>query len=144
MRTICLLGLTILALGSGPAQKTDQSDLEKYQGSWQATLIVNADGRPGTPEEIRNTHLLVEGSRFTLRTKDGEVKGTFTLNSSRSPKAIDVILDGQEPGSKLLGIYRIDGHERRSCFALPGKERPTEFDPRSPGYLQLGWKRKTP
>lgn len=145
MRLPTLLLLASVSIGFGFGQESAvQDDLKKFQGSWQATFLVDIDGKPSPKEEVKHTQLVVEGHQFTLRTKDSVIKGTFTIDPTRSPKAIDVILEGAKPGEKLLGIYRIDGDERRSCFALPGKERSKVFDPKTAGYLQFGWKRQSP
>jgi uncharacterized protein (TIGR03067 family) len=144
MRICILLVVATIVIGFSPAQEPAKSDLEKFQGSWQAFYVIDMDGKSSPADEVKNTRLVVEGSQFTLRTKDSVIKGTFTINPSQSPKAIDVVLEGQKPGEKLLGIYRIDGDERRSCFVLPGKERSKDIDPKTPGYLQMGWKRQSP
>jgi len=140
MRTNILLVIATAALGFVSGQQPSNSDVEKYQGAWQATFMIDANGSPVAEDEVRNSHLLVEGDRFTLRTKDAVIKGTFTLDPSRTPKAIDVVLDGQKPEEKLLGIYQIDGELRKSCFALSGMERPKDFDPKAKNHIQFGWK----
>jgi uncharacterized protein (TIGR03067 family) len=72
--------------------------------------------------------------------------GRFTLDPSKTPKTIDVLLgDAKKQEDKLLGIYQIDGELRRSCFAMPGQERPKGFSsPETKGCLQLEWKRQAP
>jgi uncharacterized protein (TIGR03067 family) len=91
--------------------------------------------------EVEQTRMTVEGKRFTLKTKDLTLKGTFTINPSETPKSIDVTLindNGQE--TKLLGIYEIKGDTRKSCFALPQQDRPKQFMTQS-GYVTFEWKR---
>jgi uncharacterized protein (TIGR03067 family) len=141
MRTCIVALLAAVAIGFVAAQPAAKGDLEKFQGTWQASYVIGFDGKPAPDDEVKNASLLVEGSQFTLKTKDGVIKGTFTIDPSRTPKTIDVTLEGAKPNEKLLGIYRIDGAERRSCFAMPGKERPKEIDPKTAGYLQFGWRR---
>lgn len=143
MRICILLLLATIVVGFSPAQEPAiKNDLEKFQGSWQASYVIGADGKPAPADDVKSTRLVVKGNEFTLRTNDSVIKGTFTINPSQTPKAIDVVLEGAKPDEKLLGIYRIDGDERRSCFVLPGKERPKEIDPKTTGYLQFGWKRQ--
>ena len=44
------------------------------------------------------------------------------------PEAIDyVLLEGPNKGKTLLGIYELTGDTLKSCFAAPGKDRPTDF-----------------
>jgi len=139
---IPLVAVALLG-SSSPQDSAVKLDLEKFQGNWQATLVVNVNGESAPQDQVRDTQLKVEGTKFVLRSKDAVVKGTFTIDPSRTPKTIDVVLEGQNPNEKLLGIYRIDGDERRSCFALPGKDRPKDFDPCLPGYIAFTWKFKT-
>jgi hypothetical protein len=59
------------------------------------------------------------------------------------PKTIDVLLDakkGEQP-VKVLGIYRIGGETRKSCFAMPDQLRPKAFPESPKGFLQLEWER---
>lgn len=143
MRICILLLLATIVVGFSPAQESAiKNDLEKFQGSWQAFYVIDAEGKQVPADEVKSTRLVVKGNQFTLQTKDSVIKGAFTINPSQTPKTIDVILEGAKPDEKLLGIYRIDGDERRSCFVLPGKERPKEIEPKTSGYLQFGWKRQ--
>ncbi len=145
MRSASLLLLASVAIGLASAQESAvKKDLEKFQGSWQATYVVDLNGSRASADDIKNTRLVVQGNKFTLQTSTAVVKGTFTIDPTRSPKTIDFVLENQKPDAKFLGIYRIDGDERSSCFSPPGKDRPGELDPKATGYLQFGWKRQTP
>jgi uncharacterized protein (TIGR03067 family) len=126
-----------------PTGDAVKRDLQHFQGSWQAASVINADGRPATTEELERTRLIVEGNQFTLKGKDFIIKGRFTIDPSKSPKSIDAVLDtkeGEKP-VKVLGIYRIDGETRKSCFALPDKPRPKDFPLSPKDYIQFEWKR---
>ena len=120
-----------------PAMK---KDLAKFQGSWQAVSVINMEGKPASAEEAQQLRLVVEGNTFTLREKDTTLRGTFSIDPTRVPKTIDFTLDGAKPEEKFLGIYRLEGDLRRSCFAPPGKERPKDFPSDPKGYLQFVWK----
>jgi uncharacterized protein (TIGR03067 family) len=126
-----------------PVNDAAKKDLQHFQGNWRAAAVINADGRPATTEELERTRLIVDGNKFTLKGKDFVIKGQFTIDPSKSPKAIDAVLDSKEGEKpvKVLGIYRIDGETRKSCFAMPDKPRPTKFPASPEGYLQLEWKR---
>ena len=139
----CLLSLILAPLALATGQVDDRAvkkDRDKFQGSWQAVSVINMDGKPASDDEAKNTRLVVEGSTFTLRDKDTTIRGTFSIDPTRIPKTIDVTLEGARPEDKILGIYRIDGDLRKSCFVLPGKERPKEFPSDGKGYLQFVWK----
>jgi uncharacterized protein (TIGR03067 family) len=139
----CLFCL-ILAPMAFAVNQVDQSavkkDLAKFQGSWQAVSAINMEGKPASAEEAQQLRLVVEGNTFTLREKDTTIRGTFSIDPTRVPKTIDFTLDGAKAEEKFLGIYRLEGDLRRSCFAPPGKERPKDFPSDGKGYLQFVWK----
>ncbi len=60
------------------------------------------------------------------------VKGTFTLDPSKTPKAITMkVTEGrreEDKGKEVRGIYELAGDTLKWCTAPPGsEERPTEF-----------------
>jgi uncharacterized protein (TIGR03067 family) len=140
---ICLIALIPLGLSQNlPSEDVAKKDLEQFQGSWKAVAVYNADGTKASPEVVQATRLLVEGKNFTLTGKDLKVSGKFTIDPASTPRTIDAILigaDGRE--TTLRGIYEIrsDG-TRKSCFGVPGKERPSQFGP-AEGYLGFEWRR---
>lgn len=139
-----LAALIVLFAVGADAQLDDaaKKDLQQFQGFWQALAIQQADGRPAAEEDVQATSLLVEGNKFTLKGNNLVISGAFAINPSATPKGIDVVLVSKNAQqTKLLGIYRIQGDTRKSCFALPGKERPTQFST-EPGYIGFEWKRK--
>jgi uncharacterized protein (TIGR03067 family) len=138
-----LILLAPLAVGVGAPAKDDmKKEIQRFQGAWQAVSLQYADGRQASEEEVKNTSLVVEGNKFTLTGKDFTIAGTFTIDPTKTPKAIDVVLvskDGDK--TKFLGIYELQGDARKSCFALTDKERPTQFSSEK-GYFGFEWKRK--
>jgi uncharacterized protein (TIGR03067 family) len=142
VKSLCVVAWLILPV-KGPLDDALKTDLDRFQGEWRAVSVLSDDGRPVTAEELENTRLIVEGNRFTLKGKESVVTGRFTIDGAKAPKTIDVILDGngREKPVRLLGIYRIDGEIRKSCFAMPGEDRPTRFPASAKGYLQFEWKR---
>lgn len=139
----CLLLLTFapMALATGPiGDRAAKEVLEKFQGSWQAVSVINLDGKPASADEVLHTRLVVKGNTFTLIDKTNTIRGTFSIDPTRVPKTIDVMLEGAKPEDKILGIYRLEGELRRSCFVLPGKDRPKDLPSEGKGYLQFVWK----
>lgn len=140
----CSLLFLLILPGAGDGASPEDAvkkDLQQFQGTWQAVSIQRADGRQASKDEVQNTRLVVEGNKFTLTGKDYTISGTFTINPAKTPKAIDVLLtatDGSE--SRFPGIYQIQGNTRKSCFALPGKERPTQFVTEK-GFFGFEWRR---
>jgi uncharacterized protein (TIGR03067 family) len=139
---VVLWGVPGWAGGDSPRDEAVKKELKRFQGSWKAVSIRNTDGKQAPDDQVQKTRLIVEGNKFTLTSKDATITGTFTINPSATPKRIDVTLTSKEgKETKLLGIYQIKGDTRKSCFAVPGKERPSEFTSK-PGYLGFEWKRK--
>ena len=73
--------------------------------------------------------MVVEGDKFSSTVDDKHTfKGTFKLDPSKKPKAVDALVtEGEFKGKTLLGIYGLEGDTLRACYAPPGKKRPTEF-----------------
>jgi uncharacterized protein (TIGR03067 family) len=138
----CSVLLSLAPLGDGASSEAAaKQELQQFQGSWKAVSIQQADGRQASQEEIQHTGLVVEGNRFTLTGKGYTISGTFAIDPTRTPKGIDVVLTSKDGGeTRFLGIYQIKGDTRKSCFALSGKERPTQFSPEK-GYIGFEWKR---
>ena len=131
----------LVATASVAAQSSDDAvkkELKLFQGKWQATFAQSFDGKEQTDAEIQFTTLEVDGDKFTLKTGSLTINGTFTVDPSKKVKTIDVFL-GNNKDNAMRGIYEIKGDTRRSCFALPGKDRPTEFR-KEKGYQSLEWR----
>lgn len=144
LKILCVVGWLTLPVGT-PLDDGSKRDLERFQGSWQATAILTDDGRSAPVEDLENTRLVVTGDRFVLKGKEYTITGRITIDGAKTPKTIDVTLDakeGQQP-VKLLGIYCIDGETRKSCFAMPDKNRPTSFPMSPKGHVQFEWKRQS-
>jgi uncharacterized protein (TIGR03067 family) len=138
----CSVLLVLAPLGDGaPPEDAVKRELQQFQGSWKAVSIRQADGLPAPEEDVQNTRLVVEGSKFRLTCQDYTVSGTFAIDPARTPKAIDVVLTSEDGSqTKLLGIYEIKGDTRKSCFAPPGMERPARFSSEK-GFFGFEWKR---
>jgi uncharacterized protein (TIGR03067 family) len=129
--------------GDGPSNDDAvKQELKQFQGTWKAVAIRNADGTQASEADLEQTRLIVEGNQFTLKSKDFTILGTFTVNISTKPRSIDAVLKSDEgKESRFFGIYQIQGDTRKSCFALPGKQRPTQFV--QEGCIGFEWKRAT-
>jgi uncharacterized protein (TIGR03067 family) len=69
---------------------------------------------------------LVAGNHFLMKFRDGDLYvGTFTLDPTRRPKAMDMTIDqGPERhrGKTARCIYRLTGGELRWCPVEPGRD----------------------
>lgn len=139
---VLVIGSVALLLCGLTADRSD-GDLRQFQGIWRAKSVVNEEGEATPPKDLELIRLEVTGDRFVLSGRDFSIGGRITIDPAASPKTIDVLLDSgpRETPLWLLGIYRIEGDTRTSCFALPGKSRPTGFVDEPRGYFQFEWKR---
>jgi uncharacterized protein (TIGR03067 family) len=120
-------GIVGMALGSrGVAGEQDPARLE---GGWTA---VRAERDAREAAEIVGHLLRFEGHTFSIREKGVTIyEGTFGVDSSASPRAIDFKHTGESSrGKTWRGIYRIDGDTLTICDNAAGvrKSRPTSFD----------------
>jgi uncharacterized protein (TIGR03067 family) len=105
-------------------------EMAKFQGTWKQTAHTR-DGVDNPPDEHgwepRTTFI---GNTFVVTLADGRIaiKGTFTLDPTRRPKAIDYTdTFGPDAGKTFLAIYSLEGDRLVFCAADEGQGRPTEF-----------------
>jgi uncharacterized protein (TIGR03067 family) len=122
--------VTALAVGLLLAADDAKKDKEQLQGTWRP---VSAE-QEGKAQPDAKEHLLTfEGDTFTIKRGDQLfVKGTFTLDPSKTPKVIDMkVTEGrreEDKGKEVRGIYELDKDTLKWCTAEPGgKDRPKEF-----------------
>ncbi|MCI0738700.1 MAG: TIGR03067 domain-containing protein [Gemmataceae bacterium] len=144
-RSIWLFVLLLVGLGSSVnGQNATQSDVDRFQGAWQPAFMRNLEGQNATSEELKAIRLVVKDNGFTLTNKEISIAGTFTIDPSKTPKTIDLVLTGSKSDERFLGIYEIQGEQRLSCFALPKEKRPQVLRPSEKGYLMFEWKPAAP
>jgi uncharacterized protein (TIGR03067 family) len=115
--SLLILLAPLAASGGAPSQDDVKKELQQFQGSWQAVALWHADGQQASEDEVQNTQLVVEGNRFTLTGKEFTISGTFTLDPTKAPRTIDVLIrsdDGRE--SQFLGANRQRIVRSGGCF----------------------------
>ncbi|HZZ81091.1 MAG TPA: TIGR03067 domain-containing protein [Gemmataceae bacterium] len=140
MRRI-VIACCLLIASSVFAQPTDEAvkkELKSFQGKWAANYAQDFNGNEQTNAELQLISLEVDGDMFTMKTGSLTIKGSFTVDPSKKLKTIDVFL-GENKETVLRGIYEIKGDTRKSCFAMPGKDRPTEFR-KGKDYMIMEWR----
>jgi uncharacterized protein (TIGR03067 family) len=122
--------VTALAVGLLLAADDAQKDKERLQGAWRPV----SGERGGQAQADAKEHLLTfDGDTFRIQRGDQlVVKGTFTLDPSKTPKAITMkVTEGrreEDKGKEVRGIYELTEGTLKWCTAEPGSEdRPTEF-----------------
>jgi len=113
--------LVLVVVGLCPASADDKKDQDALQGTW-AVVSATRGGKPN--DSIKNDKLVFEGTTVTVKTASGrDEPATFKLDSSKSPKTIDIM--PKEGDQKIQGIYKLSGDMLEICFNRD--ERPTEF-----------------
>jgi uncharacterized protein (TIGR03067 family) len=127
---VLFLAASLLLGADAPKGDDAKKEKEKLQGAWRAESAEQG----GKVQADANEHLLVfEGDNFSIKRGDQVIiKGTFTLDPSKKPKAIDMkITEGRREEDKdktVHGIYELEKDTLKWCTAEPGnKERPKEF-----------------
>lgn len=107
---------------------TDNSaDLDRLQGTW-ATTALEIDGKALSPHDFAAARLVVEGDRFTSLGMGAAYSGTLKLDTSVSPRALDMRFDeGPEKDNTNLCIYEFVEDVWKLCVAMRGSVRPTTF-----------------
>jgi uncharacterized protein (TIGR03067 family) len=145
MKTNLMMVLTVVALLGADAPKADavKAELKKFEGTWKL-VSADLDGNEAKPEDVKAYSLVVVRDEFTLKFGTETHKGKFKIDPAKKPKAIDVdFTEGTLKGSKVLGVYEMEGDTRKSCFADPGADRPSDFTGGKGKYLWK-WKREKP
>jgi uncharacterized protein (TIGR03067 family) len=100
-------------------------DRTSLEGTWEMVSRVQGDRRSDDPADLAMRYKFwgpLFGSEEAGRPLD---KGTFKLDPSRSPKAVDVTT---EDGTTFRGVYELKGDVFRWCLARRGDPRPTALD----------------
>jgi uncharacterized protein (TIGR03067 family) len=137
------MAVAALATAVSRSGEPDKQELKRFQGPWQAVSMQKPDGTPVPQETVKETTLVIEGNKFSLRSGTGTISGKFEIDATKKPKAIDAILDQPDPSKKPVrfqGVYTWNEGRRTSCFAMPDKARPSSVV-REAGYLVLEWEK---
>ena len=108
-----------------------KEELHKFQGTWQQ-IAYERDGvkEPIDDEKDWQPRMTFKGNTFVVTIADGStpIKGTFKLDPTQEPKAIDYTdTFGADADKTFLAIYTLDRDTLIFCAAAAGQARPTEF-----------------
>jgi uncharacterized protein (TIGR03067 family) len=125
-----LLLLVYLLSVSAAARCGDPKEQDKLEGVW-TFVQSDADQKKGKRPRVR---MVLKGNTIAFETegKKGAVRGTYTVDPSKSPKTMDINLVGAKDGAKatIQAIYELDGDTLKLCHylgAVVAKERPKAF-----------------
>ena len=122
MKTRLAIVLLMAGLALGADTKDAKKDNELVQGTWTATEMVR-NGEAVPKDDVGKFQLIIKGDKYTFKSNEGDMEGTFKFDPATNPKSIDVTPAGSET---VKGIYSVTDKEFKLCVALAG-ERPKEF-----------------
>ena len=124
-----LLILTTAFLFGSDDPKDDgaKKEREKLAGTWKVTS-AERDGRPDKVSQNAMTTYTADGKFKVKFADDTTGAGTYKLDPTKEPKAIDYTMNyGPNKDKPHEGIYALEGDTLKICRSDPGKPRPTEF-----------------
>jgi uncharacterized protein (TIGR03067 family) len=132
---VCVLSLA----ADNTKEKQAMGDREKIQGTW-ALVSGESSGKPLPDHVIQHIKLIFEGDKLTTQHKDRKTEGIFKLDPNKSPKEIDLDMEG-EIGK---GIYQLDGDKLKIVHGEVGDARPNDFPNAGSGLTVMVLKRERP
>ncbi|MDY3558387.1 TIGR03067 domain-containing protein [Gemmata sp. JC673] len=143
MPRVAVIALLVTTCAASRADDPAAAEIKTLQGEWRA-VGVEFRGKTLTKDDAKAMRFEIKGRGLTFSNtqKPGrERKQTFTLDPSKTPKALDLTsLDGQEKDTTAACIYRLDGDKLTICmpyFAKDPSVRPKEFKADASGDLML-------
>lgn len=138
MRTLLSLGLLAAAATFTAAQDKNDPTL----GKWTLESLVRDGKAEDALKGATRTH---DGGKYSILSKSatGPIQGTYTVDATKSPMAIDMKpASGQFKDKTLSGIVKVDGDTMTIAFAAPGKDRPTTFESKAGSGVTLAVHKK--
>ena len=125
--TVGLVLAAALGIAASPKEDASKKDLEKMQGDWAAESMER-DGMKLDPDDAQAFFRTVKGNSYTVHRYSKKISsGTFRLDATKTPRAIDFMPDFPARGKPILGIYRLEGDKLTLRYPAPGQPRPREF-----------------
>jgi uncharacterized protein (TIGR03067 family) len=105
----------------------DKADMKAISGTWVAEKF-EIEGSDMT-DKFKELNLVMEDGKYTVTIGEQKDVGTVTIDSSKTPKAMDVVgTEGPNKGKKYLCIYELKDGKLTVCYSTDEKNRPTKFE----------------
>jgi uncharacterized protein (TIGR03067 family) len=117
--------LAAVGAAGNAGDKAGKKDEDRIRGTW---LPVSAEegGRKEPDEKLKDSKIVFgEGGKLSVTIQGKEMEGTYKLDATKKPKAIDVTINEGGKDETHKGIYHLEKDSLKLCFADP--DRPTEF-----------------
>jgi len=127
------LAAVALVFGTGTAVPAEDKEAKSLNGTWQVVSQWTDGKEDAIPKEGGDMVTLNDG-KYTIKEGDKDIcKGTFKLDSTKTPMSIDKTMsEGDDKGKTALGIYKLTGDEVKVSWSRAGEtDRPAGFDAKS-------------
>jgi uncharacterized protein (TIGR03067 family) len=133
----------LIAFGSA---RSDEKKKVNLDGVWKLTAGEQS-GEDIEGDALKVSELKIEGTTFSFKLGDVDLKGKLKLNFDKKPMTVDSeITEGQQQGMTFQGIFEmVDENTMKQCYSGPGDERPTKFstkEGKGAGQYYFVWKRE--
>jgi uncharacterized protein (TIGR03067 family) len=130
-RILCIFTACLFTTVIAVADDKSANDAKDLQGVWQA-VDAEANGEKLPTDQVKELKIVFKGDEiFVVKPSGEDPKNKFKLDSSKTPKTIDVIpIDGSDKGTIHAGIYSLKKGRLTLCINIFGKDaalRPKEF-----------------
>jgi len=113
--------------------------MKRIQGTW----LGNSLEENGVKRPAKVIRLVFQGDTVKMKKEDGEEAGTFLLDPTQKPKAVDLVMGGR----RIPGIYTLEADRLTICLETDKNgKRPTRFatDAKTTGWRLMTLKRHQP
>jgi len=140
-----IVGAGVLLAGS--EDEAIKKDRKQMAGTWRV-ISYEKDGKKTPDEQLEKTRSIYTADGKAMVQREGKtvIRVNIKIDPTKKPKQSEsTYMEGELKGKTVLAIYEIDGDNMKSCYAPPGKDRPTEFSsiPGS-GHVLIVYKREKP
>jgi len=142
--TVQFKNIRLKSLAAATAARSSDGDMELLNGEWRV-VSAEANGSPLPSEDVVGLVVTYTADKFVVTKEDKIFRGTFSLDTTKTPKQMDTRADNGPGAGKLFhAIYELDGDTLRVCHATQdGAERPTDFKTKpDSGQVMITYKRK--
>jgi uncharacterized protein (TIGR03067 family) len=126
-----------LLVVAAAAPADDKADLKAAVGKWR--VEKGTIGGVDQTALFKDLVLTIQADgKYAVTFGAEKDEGTFTVDSSKSPKQMDITpTGGPNKGKTLRTIYKIDGDTLTVCYQLGEGDRPTAFESKKDTKLFL-------
>ena len=118
MRTLIVTLALLLILPLAAPGGDQVPDHKAIQGSWTVLEAIH-HGKATPKEKLKGVVVTFKGDQMETKVEDTSRKGTFKLDATKTPKAIDL----SRGKDHSIGIYSLEGDTLKLCFVAQKKDK---------------------